>query len=262
MPSRRIRGAELHFQDQGSGDAVVLLHGLGASSLDWVDQQQALHDRYRVIVPDLRGFGRSRHAPGPFGPVPFAADIAALLDQLDLRAAHLVGHSMGGAVALQMAADEPARWHSLTIVNSQPSFRAETLAQRSQYWLREATVRLFGLDSLARRTAARLAPGAEQGELRALIAAHYADNEPAVYLAVLEAMAVWDLRPALPTVGCPVLIVRAEHDYFSRELTESWLHSLPDARFIEVPGTHHALPQEAPERFNQLLLAFLAAARS
>src|SRR5262249_22775631 len=97
---------------------IVLLHGLGSSSADWRLQRAALGARYRLIVPDLRGHGRSPRGRGGLGAGAMAADLAALLDDLEAPPAHVVGLSLGGCVALALALDQPARVRSLTLVNT------------------------------------------------------------------------------------------------------------------------------------------------
>ncbi|MFX5610710.1 alpha/beta hydrolase, partial [Acinetobacter baumannii] len=97
---------------------VLLLHGLGSSARDWEYQLPALLGRYRLLVPDLRGHGRSGKPRGGYSMAGFAEDCAALLDRLGCGPVHLVGISMGGMIGFQLACDRPDLLRSLTIVNS------------------------------------------------------------------------------------------------------------------------------------------------
>ncbi|HWY24837.1 MAG TPA: alpha/beta fold hydrolase, partial [Nevskia sp.] len=101
MPYADLPGVRLHYEEAGEGVPLVLLHGIGASRQDWEFNVPALARRYRVITPDLRGFGLSERS-GNYSVATFANDIWQLLEQLEVERFHLIGHSMGGAVALQM----------------------------------------------------------------------------------------------------------------------------------------------------------------
>ncbi len=262
MPRCRVRGVDLFYEERGQGPTLVLLHGLGNSSRDWEQQFPALEPNYRVIAPDFRGFGRSERPAGPYSVAEFAADISALLNALRVEQAHLLGFSMGGAVAFQLAVDEPWRWLTLTIVNSQPSFRAQGLRRKLEYWVRHVVVRVWGLDQLAAAVVRRLFPDPHQAELRAKMQGRYADNDADVYLKVISALVQWDVRDRLAEIGCPVLILAAEHDYFPLSDTRAYLPLLADARLQVVADARHGLPIGRPEQFNQLVLEFLDAARA
>jgi pimeloyl-ACP methyl ester carboxylesterase len=109
-----IGGAELEFVDQGSGEPVVLIHGAGpADSFLPLALQPPLRDHYRVIRYHRRGSAGSSAVHGPFAIAQHAADCRALMDALNISQAHVVGHSFGGYVALQLAADAPAVVHTL-----------------------------------------------------------------------------------------------------------------------------------------------------
>src|SRR4051812_16711958 len=96
----------MHFEDRGTGQAVVLLHGFPHDSRIWGAQLQALSDRYRVVAPDLRGFGRSQSSD-PFSMQSLADDIHELLNQLGVLPCVLGGLSMGGYIALEFVRKYP-----------------------------------------------------------------------------------------------------------------------------------------------------------
>jgi len=120
-----LKDLKLHYQQHGRGEPLVLLHGLGSSSYDWEFQVPAFSKYYRVIAPCLRGFGDSDKPPGPYSISQYAHDVIDLLDHLGIARCHVLGFSMGGAIAFQMAVDQPERLHSLIVVNSQPSFELD-----------------------------------------------------------------------------------------------------------------------------------------
>src|SRR5438045_1899392 len=92
----RVNGASLHIAELGEGAPLLLLHGWPEFWLTWEPVMLRLSKRYRLIAPDLRGFGDSDKPSGPFGPADHAADMLALLDALGIRRAGIVGHDVGG----------------------------------------------------------------------------------------------------------------------------------------------------------------------
>ena len=93
MPTIQLEQVSLYFEEHGAGPPLLLLHGLGSSGQDWELVLPQLAARHRVIVPDVRGHGRSDKPPGPYGIPLFAQDIAALCDRLGIRSAHVVDHA-------------------------------------------------------------------------------------------------------------------------------------------------------------------------
>jgi pimeloyl-ACP methyl ester carboxylesterase len=122
MPSARVRGTRIHYDIAGQGEPVLLIHGLGSSGADWAMQLLALTPHYRVVVPDLRGSGRSGKPRGPYHVRDFARDLWSLLKQLEIARAHLVGFSLGGAVALEMALERPQGADRLVMINALPNY--------------------------------------------------------------------------------------------------------------------------------------------
>ena len=111
-----VEGGRLYYEVAGDGDPVALIHGFGLDARMWDAQAEALADRYRVIRYDARGFGRSSvPAAEPFS---HAGDLRALLRRLDVAPAHVVGLSMGGRIALNLALLDPAAVRSLTLVDA------------------------------------------------------------------------------------------------------------------------------------------------
>ena len=121
---------------------------------------------YRVIAMDVRGHRHSAKPPGPYTVELFMQDAIALLRALDAMPAHIVGLSMGGMIAFQMAVDSPEAVRSLVIVNSGPAMILRTFSQKMLIRSRFAVVRLFGMRALGRMVAGPLFPKPEQAQLR------------------------------------------------------------------------------------------------
>ena len=113
---------DLAHSEAGSGLPLVLLHGLGSSQRDWELQVPSFSQGYRLIIPDLRGHGESPKPREAYRMDLLAADVALLLMRLKARPAHVVGLSLGGAVAQQLAIDYPELLRSLVLVNTLPRF--------------------------------------------------------------------------------------------------------------------------------------------
>lgn len=110
-------GDQIYFESWGSGETVVLSHGMGGNHAIWYQQVPALAARYHVVTWDQRGFGRST-AKGEIGPAPSVSDIGRILDHLDVERAHIVGQSMGGWASLGFAIDNPERSISLVLADT------------------------------------------------------------------------------------------------------------------------------------------------
>lgn len=119
MSHQKDLAVDLHFEERGAGLPVIVMHGLFGSLANWRAVAQSLSSRYRVINVDLRNHGRSPHAPGLHYDA-MAADILQLMDRLGLERAHLLGHSLGGKLAMLLADREPERFSRLVVVDIAP----------------------------------------------------------------------------------------------------------------------------------------------
>lgn len=250
---------ELAHQFEGErGPLVVLLHGLGSRGADWVLQVQALRVRYRTLTVDLRGHGDSAMPPGWPTMADLANDLAALLDRQGERSAHLVGLSLGGGVALELAAARPELVRSLTIVNASATL-AGGLQRLPTSMVRLALLLFAPMHWLGGWVASGLFPRSEQAELRRLTQERIAGNSRLNYLKAVAAVLRFDLRKRLARIRAPALIVAGDRDRtvplrHKRRLARS----LPEARLAVIQDSGHATPLDASERFNQLLLEFLS----
>ncbi|VVO05874.1 alpha/beta fold hydrolase [Pseudomonas fluorescens] len=252
-------GCTLHYEEYGHGDPVLLLHGLGSSSLDWEYQVSELAARYRVIVPDARGHGRSDKPRERYSIAGFSADLIALIEHLNLGPAHVVGLSMGGMIGFQLAVDQPQLLKSLCIVNSGPQVKLQTPDEYWQWFKRWSLMQLFSMSAIGTALGAKLFPEPEQAELRSKIAQRWAKNDKRAYLASFDAIIGWGVQERLSRVTCPTLIVSADRDYTPVAIKEAYIKLLPNARLAVIANSRHATPLDQPQAFNQTLLEFLVA---
>lgn len=258
MPQLHVGNVDLHYEITGLGKPVLFIHGLGSSARDWELQVPAFCEQYQVVAFDLRGHGQSGKPPGPYSIPLFAADAAGLMQGLGLDPAHVVGISLGGMVALQLAVSHPSLVRSLTVVNAGPEFIVRTIQDRLQVLQRQLIVRLLGMRKMGEVLSQRLFPKPEQEDLRRLFVERWAENDPRAYRDAMMAIVGWSVSDQLGDIKCPTLVIAADHDYTPVAAKEAYVTRLPHAELAVIADSRHATPVERPEEFNAAVLAFLA----
>lgn len=255
--SLTVYGAELRYYEEGAGAPLVLIHGLGSCAADWEDQVPAFAPHFRVIRPDLRGHGTSRAAGGPYTIEQFASDLQALLRALLVDRATLLGISMGGSVALQLAADAPDLVRGLILVNTLPAMAAQGFGDRLKILERLLLVQTCSMTKLGRILVRRVLPGREHEALQARLVDRFAQNEKRVYRASLKSLLNWSIVPRLPEIRARTLIIASELDYTPVAAKHMFVDLMPSAQLTVMPAAHHAVSQEYPGVFNRIVLTFL-----
>ncbi|WP_421290983.1 alpha/beta fold hydrolase [Aeromonas taiwanensis] len=241
----------LALRTAGEGPLLVLLHGLGSSSLDWQAQIEHFCDHYRVVALDLRGHGKSLQE-GPFDVPTLAADVARWLDEQP-GPAWVVGLSLGAMVALELALQLPHKVQGLVLVNGFSEFLLETPKERERYAQRLKWLRWFGMRPLAWWLGRELFPGPELAPVRRTFRLRFVqNNRKKTYRALLDGLPGWSVRARLGNIRQPVAIVSTSHDYLPLAKRVEQFASLPNAT-IHTPEGHHAWPAENPAGFNHLL---------
>ncbi|HEY1098431.1 MAG TPA: alpha/beta hydrolase, partial [Myxococcota bacterium] len=214
MPRQRLPQVSLHFDVFGdvTDPPLLLLHGLGSSGEDWRQVAPSLSG-FRVVVPDVRGHGRSDKPAGAYGVPLFASDLAAFCDAQGISNAHVVGLSMGGMIALQLAVDRPDLVKSLVVVNSGPALIPKGLAQWATIAVRFFLTIVFGPARLAPIVAKKLFPHDDQQALRDEITARIAANDPSAYRRASTGILGWSVLDRLSSVTMPVLALSGDRDY-------------------------------------------------
>lgn len=258
MPSLRSNNINLHYEISGEGQPLLFIHGLGSSARDWELQVAEFSRSYRVITFDLRGHGRSDKPAGPYSLPMFAADTAGLLRSLDVESAHVVGLSLGGGVAFQLAVDFPGLLRTMVIVNSAPELVVRTFKDRIGVWQRFVIVKLLGMHRMGEVLAKRLFPKIEHAPLQATFVERWAENDPRAYQDAMRAMIGWSVTEKLGSIKCPTLILAADQDYTPVALKQAYTKLIPNAQLVVIPDSRHATPVEQPEKFNNVLMEFLA----
>ncbi|TVT50707.1 alpha/beta fold hydrolase [Amycolatopsis rhizosphaerae] len=274
-----VNGLRMHWVTAGGGDPVVLLHGWPQTWYEWRHLIPVLARRYRVIAPDLRGWGETARPAGGYDVATVAADVAALLDRLDAGRVHVVGHDWGTPVGYHLAATHRDRVLSFTALEASiPGAGGENLLDFSQAWnplwffpflatpglpeqlLSGQQERFFGwiLAQMSRST-----PGCLSAEDIAVYVRAYADDDAVrstcAYYANTWLSAAQIREAAEEPLDIPVLAVAGERSLGQNMLT--FVRRLaPGADGVVLPGCGHLVPEERPDELAGLLTEFLAKA--
>ncbi len=258
MPTLKVDGVELHYRDEGHGLPVLLFHAFPLHGAAFAPQLQALSGRYRFLIPDLRGFGRSGTGPGPTGMDTLARDGLALLDALGVESAVVGGVSMGGYASMALLREDAGRVAGLVLVDTQAlADDAEGRAKRedtAQGILKE------GPELLVRSMVPRLVAAGADSDVGREVAERIRAAAPEGLAAAQRGMAArLDSKDILARYAGPTLVVVGEHDAITPvDKARQMAELVSGARLEVIPGAGHLPNQEQPERFNAVLDAFLS----
>jgi pimeloyl-ACP methyl ester carboxylesterase len=258
MPQISLDNVCLYYETTGQGQPLVFINGLGSSTRDWDMQVTEFSRTYQVITYDLRGHGRSDKPAGPYSIPQFAADSAGLLKALGVTSAHIVGISLGGGVAFQLALDYPQLVKTMTIVNSAPAMVGITPDAQKEVERRVAIVRQMGMRAMGEALGPALFPKPEHAALCQTFVERWAENDPQAYIEATLSMVGWNVTDRLSSIRCPTLVIAADQDYTPVAIKEAYVKLLPDAQLVVIADAHHATPVERPQEFNAVLAPFLA----
>jgi 3-oxoadipate enol-lactonase len=256
----------LRCADVGRGDAVVLIHGLAGDHSAWRTQIDLLRHNYRVIAFDNRGAGRSTQVDEPVSTQDLARDTLMLMDELGVAQAHVVGRSMGGAVAQHMALLAPKRVRSMVLCAS--FAKLDPLGQRVLLNMREALEWRGSWSDHARHSVQNFVSAAFFNERPQQVAAIEAliggeTRLPACYCRQNEACQMHDTMADLHRIKQDVLVMGGDADPICSPTATRWLsEGLPHATLELFSDASHFFLMEQPEKFNRLLLEWLGSPRT
>jgi pimeloyl-ACP methyl ester carboxylesterase len=272
----RVNGVELAYDERGRGERpLVLVHGFTGFRRDFATQLDALAAHGRVLAPDLRGHGESGRSedPASYSLATLAEDLLGFLDALDVAHCDLLGHSMGGMLALRAALAAPARVASLLLMDTAPGpldwVDPEQLALASRVAREAGSAALAQILRVrAKNDAARGAPDrrveAEWGEERfwAWRTARVAAVDPAAYEALGRALVEQeDLAPRLGQVRAHTTVLVGELDHDFRAPSETLARGIPGAPLVVLPDAGHQPQHEAPDAWRAAVTEHLARVR-
>jgi len=279
MSTASINGIDVYYEEHGHGDPLLLIMGLAADSLAWMFQLPDFSEHYRTIVFDNRGVGRSSKPAGPYTIAQMADDAAGLLDVLDIERAHVVGVSMGGMIAQELALRHPARVRALVLgcTYAKPDAGvdrqlASSLAAfgGSRGPNGELQVDLSKLDPMMffqHLLPTVFNPPFIMNELPKLMqvfsgALQYGFSMDAI-LAQVMATQTHDTIDRLDRISAPTLVLTGDNDLLIPcSNSDRLAAAISGSTLKKIPGGSHGFNFETPDVFNQAVLEFLATCRS
>jgi (E)-2-((N-methylformamido)methylene)succinate hydrolase len=247
MPSFENSWGSTHYVLDGSGPPVLLIHGVGARLENWDGVAAVLARDFKVVRYDLRGHGLSSKVPGPYSLDLFADDAVALLEHLGIACAHVAGHSLGGMIAVTLAARHPKRVDRLAVLSAAAG---RTEEERRKVMERIALI-AEGIpgdhfkNSLSRWFTDEFR--AANAGLMEEYAARNKENDPACYAAAYSVLASGEVGPDLSRVNAPTLVVTGEHDLGSNPRMARFIHAgITGSELRILPRLRHSILIEAP----------------
>jgi aminoacrylate hydrolase len=257
-----IGDAELYCEEAGSGEPLLLIPGLSGRGSFWANQVPEFARDFRVIVHDHRGTARSTHSRIQYSVAQMASDVFRLMDALGIEAAHVVGHSTGGAIGQVLALEHPRRLKSLVLsatwAGPDPYFRR-------LFEVRKAVLLTQGVEAYLRASALSLAPPAWISANDALLdeqhAAALAEAAPVeVTASRIDAIVRHDRRAELGAIGVPTLVIVAQDDMITpRFYSEELARLVPGAQLVVLETGGHGAPGINPGPYNAAVGRFLRA---
>jgi 3-oxoadipate enol-lactonase len=262
MPTTDVGDQTLYYEVHGEGDPLVLVMGLGGDTLAWLPQIQAFSERHRLVVFDNRDAGRSSMASGPYEIRDMATDAMGLMDALELDSFHLLGLSMGGAIAQEMALATPERIRTLTLAVTY-AWTGTWARTQSRVWggrvtrmsLEERVDELM----LLNHTEEFFEDQETLDWLRGAILQNPNPQPPEAFARQLDACSRHNTLDRLSSLSMPVHVISGNRDI----LVPSWKSDelaarIPHARRTVIDGGPHGSWIEKAEEFNRLVLDFVA----
>ena len=266
MPLADVNGIRLYYQTHGQGEALVLIPGLGAGHQAWFRQLPAFRKHFRVITYDPRSIGRSDRPRQPYGFRTLADDIVGLMDCLAVKRAHIVGQSLGGAVAQEVAIDYPDRVLKLVLVSS-------AIAGGDDNSVNPASMETLGIGGEGQQI--DFSKLNTRKTMSALIGVSF---NKALYRKAMQFLSRFFVKPEmfdglsdqlraisgyntfdrLHLIKARTLVITgAEDRIVSPRSSEKLASNIPDARLVMVKGGSHGFNVEMTSRFNREVLEFL-----
>ena len=251
MPFAQHQGAKLYWDEQGEGDPLLLIMGLGSTSRLWERIRPALAEHFRTVTLDNRGIGRSTLGNAKYSMALMAADAAAVLDAAEIESAHVFGTSMGGMIAQELALSFPHRVRSLllgcTMAGGATAIRAPR-PETEGLTPEQAERALISL-TYHPSTAQKLIE--QDRELCGI-------PDAAVYKSQVLSMQNWECFIRLPEIAVPTLILHGDADqripFDNAPLIAS---QIPDAKVVTITDAGHVFLTDQPAATTEAVLDFL-----
>ncbi|GAC1534466.1 MAG: alpha/beta fold hydrolase [Herpetosiphon sp.] len=253
MARAQVNGIQLHYLDSGTGQPVVFVHGNVASTRWWLPTLERLPNTYRGIAVDLRGYGLSDKPGIGYGIEQHARDLQALLQQLDIPRAHIVGHSLGAAVALEYAIRFPGAARTITLLDSAPpsGLRIDITSYSAVGWL-------LGNRTLFERALRSTVPTGPTDDFWTRIVDDALLVDPTAWSESFRSLNHWNAEREASKLRLPTLIVHGANDVLVPvESAHRTAQTLVGAKLTILKGVGHSPQLERPDEWTRLLVHFL-----
>jgi len=261
--TNQSRGCSLSYKVEGSGEPVVFIQGVGLHGDGWLPQTRSLRAHFRCLTFDNRGMGQSQPTGTAITVEQLAEDTLIVMDTAGISAAHLVGHSLGGAIALQVALTARDRVSSLSLLCTSARGAHATrmtlpmvwLGLRSRVGTRRMRAHAFLQIVMPHEYLATQDPDLLAERLKPLFGHDLADT-PSIVMPQLGALKRFDATGRLPELaGIPTLVLSADGDLiFPPQFGKKLASGIPRARFVEIPRAAHGVTIQSADAVNSILL--------
>jgi 3-oxoadipate enol-lactonase len=252
-------GVRIAWERRGSGPPLLLIHGLGYARWGWEPVLDELAEEHELFLFDNRGIGESDAPLGPYSARMLAGDAVAVLDAAGLERAHILGTSLGGMVALQVALDWPERVDRLVLACTTPGGEGAAAMPAQTVRLIHESPGLPREVAMRRGVENALAPGADRALVERIMEHRLATAQPlAAWLAQAAAGVSFDVWHRVGELTAPTLVMTGDLDVVVDPRNSALLaERIPGARLEVFPGTGHLFFWEEPTRFVAVVTEFL-----
>jgi 3-oxoadipate enol-lactonase len=256
-------GISMNYEVVGSGKCLTLIHGAGDNINAWFNQVPAFSQRYRVLTYDVRGHGQTEMTEEELTTELWVDDLYALLKGLNVSETFLLGHSMGGAIALQFTLTHPKMVKALILSNSGGARGSSEKEMRKMAAIHQAQIEAIkeeGMKAVVKDRFSRMfSPGfvEKHPEVAERYKSVLLQNKPEGYLRVMQRMGRPSTSPDLSKISCPTLVIGGEYDFGGPSAAKATQEAIPGSQ-LKVFPTGHAPAIEVPREYNETVLTFLA----
>lgn len=254
-----VDGLDLFYEQKGTGPPLLMIHGLGGDNRGWEFQEEELAERFTLLMPELRGHGRSEGPAASTVPADrFAADLAIFLNELEYKKVHVIGHSMGGIIAQQFALDFPERVRKLVLMSTTPKVTEATIEE--VYSWREAEVE--GGREAYHWAAIQSSFSEEYIKNNREIIDYIMSKEDMMneqgVLAAGMGLTSFDITDRLSEIEAETLVIHGEADcVMDFSLGKLLQRNIHNSELVSFPNCGHSPTVEKRETLGQILIDFL-----
>jgi pimeloyl-ACP methyl ester carboxylesterase len=260
MPFIESGGAQIYWSEAGSGEPLLLIMGLGYAHEMWFRTRPAMEAHYRTVVFDNRGVGRSDVPAGPYTIAQMADDAARVLDAAEIQRARVVGISMGGMIAQELALRHPARVQKLVLGCTSFGGKTAKIAAKHVLQILQARATMTpeeGAEAMVPFIYDAGTPRARIDEDLAVRRRVYPSAEG--YLAQVQAINAWSSADRLGQLHVPTLVIQGETDQLIPPENAAMLATrIAGAKVVMLPQASHIFTTDQPQKAHAAMLDFLA----